>query len=58
MFDVSISLNLQLHNVTLALDLLTDTGLQVSNVDPQGEEITQTVHTIPTLPRAQQIKSN
>ncbi|TKS73695.1 Gamma-parvin [Collichthys lucidus] len=24
-----------LHNVTLALDLLTDTGLQVSNVDPQ-----------------------
>ncbi|TMS05903.1 Gamma-parvin [Larimichthys crocea] len=25
-----------LHNVTLALDLLTDTGLQVSNVDPQG----------------------
>ncbi|XP_042079105.1 gamma-parvin isoform X2 [Haplochromis burtoni] len=26
-----------LHNVTLALDLLKDTGFQLSNVDPQGE---------------------
>lgn len=30
---------LQLLNVTLALDLLRDTGLQVSSIDPQGEEI-------------------
>lgn len=42
--------DLQLHNVTLALDLLNDTGPQVSNVDPQGEEITQTVQTKRTLP--------
>lgn len=32
--------DLQLHNVTLALDLLDNTGLQVSGVDPQGEDIT------------------
>uniref|UniRef100_A0A8C3ADX3 Parvin, gamma n=1 Tax=Cyclopterus lumpus TaxID=8103 RepID=A0A8C3ADX3_CYCLU len=36
-----------LHNVTLALDLLNDTGLQVSSVDPQGEEMTHT-HTLLT----------
>lgn len=29
---------LQLHNVTLALDLLDDIGLQLPNIDPQGEE--------------------
>ena len=32
--------DLQLHNVTLALDLLDNTGLQVSGVDPQGEDVT------------------
>lgn len=30
--------------MTLALDLLNDTGLQVSSVDPQGEEITHRSH--------------
>ncbi|KAG8012812.1 Gamma-parvin, partial [Nibea albiflora] len=30
-----VSTSEMLHNVTLALDLLTDTGLQVSSVDPQ-----------------------
>ena len=43
--------DLQLHNVTLALDLLNDTGLQVSSVDPQGDEIKhwsrRTIHTPP-----------
>lgn len=34
----------QLHNVTLALDLLNDTGLQMSSVDPQGEETTHCSH--------------
>lgn len=42
--------DLQLHNVTLALDLLNDTGLQVSSVDPQGDEITHcSLHTIHAL---------
>lgn len=30
----------QLHNMTLAFDLLRDTGFEVSSVNPQGEEIT------------------
>lgn len=33
------SLVLQLHNMTLAFDLLHDTGLHVASISPQGEEI-------------------
>lgn len=29
----------QLHNMTLAFDLLHDTGLHVASISPQGEEI-------------------
>lgn len=29
----------QLHNMTLAFDLLCDTGLHVTSISPQGEEI-------------------
>lgn len=49
--------DLQLHNVTLALDLLNDTGLQVSSVDPQGDEITHCLlHTIHAPPCRLQIR--
>lgn len=37
---MSFLLYFQLHNMTLAFDLLRDTGFEVSNVNPQGEEIT------------------
>ena len=34
--------------MTLALDLLNDTGLQMSSVDPQGEEATRCSHSTHT----------
>lgn len=37
---MSFLLYFQLHNMTLAFDLLRDTGFEVSSVNPQGEEIT------------------
>lgn len=38
---MSFLLYLQLHNMTLAFDLLRDTGFEVSSMNPQGEEITR-----------------
>lgn len=32
-------LSFQLHNMTLAFDLLHDSGLHVASISPQGEEI-------------------
>ncbi len=36
LFVIVVYSSMQLHNVTLALDLLIDRGLPVQSIDPQG----------------------
>lgn len=39
-FNIVFLFYFQLHNMTLAFDLLRDTGLEVTSVNPQGERVT------------------
>lgn len=43
---ISFSATFQLHNMTLAFDLLRDTGLEVTSISPQGEEITHYLYNL------------